>query len=237
MPPGSRIAMQSLRLAPDTRVSVPINVYAEAPGELSLSDIRVVTDTTAPKPPPAPPAGVCPPTKPGADAGGEECDYCPCCGNEETKRKPRLSITPARRTVVLADCPHCGSVVVKPVTRAVAGVPGAIARGVAGARRVAVRPLTMLRRRVSELALRPASVPRVAVPSEPPAPEAGVSIRAVLGLRVEERTKLEAASIRSVEALAAAAPAVVAAALGQTGTKRAAALIARAGNLLLRAGG
>lgn len=228
LPAGSRLKMDSLRVTADARVAVPINVYAEAPGELSISDIRIVTDAKPPAPPPLPPEGLCPPTKPGADSGGEECSYCPCCGDEYTPSSPQLALTPTRRHAVRAVCTSCGSVVLRPLSRSAVPIHIAAAPAV---RAIPVRPLVMLRRPVAELSLKPA-VRSPVVSRDFARPVTAVSLRAVLGMRRYERDKLEASGIRSVEKLAETKTERVAEILEEADSKRAETLISLAKKLL-----
>jgi len=64
-------------------------------------------------------------------------------------------------------------------------------------------------------------------------PPRGVSLKAALGIKVEDRLKLEAFGIRSVQALAAASSEQVAAALGEGTRARAESLVSRARGLLI----
>ncbi len=200
LPPQSTIALEELSVSPDSQISIPIAVYAEAPGELSISAVNIVSDRKPAVPPGPPPGGVCPPTAPGAEPGGDDCDQCSCCGEDQSGTPKQVVMTPTRRTVVTAVCASCGSVTVRPIT-AVKATP------VRAVQTVHVRPLEVIRPRtvVARSVL-------VTVPAATPASH--VSLRALRNLRVADREKLEAAGIRSVQSLAKADAPRVAAILG-----------------------
>ena len=228
LPAGSQVVVERLRVLSGARLGIPIRVFAEAPGELTVSNINVVTDTRPSHPPPAPETGLCAPTPPGKDPSGEDCDYCPGCAGEHGTRHAEIVLTPARRTAVQARCVNCGTATVRPARRAVASA--------SPARMSAVKPLAILRKPVSAVAVRSLVAPSAAVvgTGTPVVASGAVALKAILGLRIGERTSLENAGIRSVQDLASASPERVAKALqGGSSPSRPAQLISRARGLLI----
>jgi hypothetical protein len=228
IPPGATINMEALSVAPDSRVSIPITVFAEAPGQLSVLNMAVVTDTRPPAPPTAPPGGLCPPTNPEDDECKDDGCYCPSCEGTDAVVRPVAVLTPSRRPAVQVVCANCGTVTVRPV--AVVRTP--VARTPVGAVAVAsVRPLPILRQSIRQVAIQRAPARLAAV--RPAAPVAAVSLKAVLGLRVEERDKLEASEFNTLHKLAEATPERVATLIEGATVEHAESIIKRARSLLL----
>ncbi|MEZ5401872.1 MAG: hypothetical protein R2729_19515 [Bryobacteraceae bacterium] len=187
IPGGSGVQLDRFAVRTGLTAGVPVEVFAETRGELTVSRFQIVTTDAPPRPLPVPAGGLCPPTKPGAE-DGEECGYCPCCGSEE-------AAAPAPTATVCIQC-------------------GVTLPGTAGVR-VAARRIAPLPRLVtaSRVAASTRSTSRVAVAafsslnggaaSPTPAPALGEVRDHILSVSREESARMAAAGIRTVAALAA----------------------------------
>jgi hypothetical protein len=112
VPPGASLLAQRVALEAILMVAVPLNFIAQAPGELSLTDLQVVYDQ-APAPPPTrlPPGGPCPPTLPPGtrDKDCGCCCYCPCCGEIGDLCNAHETETPAGQPAIEGECCNCGA--------------------------------------------------------------------------------------------------------------------------------
>lgn len=194
LPGGSAIRLDHFAVRTGLTAGVPISVFAETRGELTVSQFQVVTTERPAQPLPAPPGGLCPPSKPGAGEG-EECGYCPCCGSEEA--------TPSPAPTVVTICRQCGVTLPSPV------------QSRSGARKIAPLPRLVTGSRVSGRVTPPAVVEENAflassgaVPSPSPAPG---GLRAHLsGVSIVESARLAAVGITTVSSLATADAATIA---------------------------
>ncbi len=78
---GTTLEVKAVSLRFLAPTIVPVTFIAEAPGELTVSDIRVAFDQLKPSPPPVPDRGLCVATPPGREPGEDECG-CPLCSEE-----------------------------------------------------------------------------------------------------------------------------------------------------------
>ena len=107
-------------------VKIPLTFIAQAPGELTISDLRIATDQVEDRLPAIPETGLCPPTPPGRrrGSGPDDCCFCLCCGAEKQLREPQPTMTRANRPALAGSCPDCGSSIVRGGGRPVrAGLP------------------------------------------------------------------------------------------------------------------
>jgi hypothetical protein len=198
---------------------VPISIFAEAPGTLTVSEFQVVTDVAPPAPPAPPPEGFCPPTKPGKDPSGEDCNYCVSCGADRPMRAHAAAAD--HRVVECAVCRaphvrHAGGVHAGPVT----ALP-----------RFAIAPhekVTTRSARASALhfrRMRPARRPR---PHRVPLPGTGPvahPLTQIVGMSAKERQALQARRLFTIDELALLDAAALAAILPSKSRPRAQMLI------------
>lgn len=225
LPSGSSIRPDHFLLRTGVTTGLVFSVFAEAPGELIVSQFQIVSDVKPAVPPAIPPTGLCPPTKPGSDPDApDECAYCPSCGEETemTKQKATAVISGRPGAVTTTVCKNCGGATVRP--GAPAGTPT-----VATTRPIGLLTFPLPRRPVqisaaqAFLALNTALGPtRVVTPKRfiatpvvaaPPA----FSIHAVRGIGKAEMASLEAAGITTLDQLLTHEPEELAAIL-PTGT-------------------
>jgi hypothetical protein len=112
MPGGSAVRPDYFLLRTSTTTGVTFSVFAESPGELTVSQFQIVSDVKPATPPALPSTGLCPPTRPGNDPDApEECAYCPSCEADQdmqtTTRTAMISGVPAM--VKVAECTTCGA--------------------------------------------------------------------------------------------------------------------------------
>lgn len=119
LPGGAALVVRHVSYAPVEMATVPICFVAEAPGDMTVLGFDYAYDTPPVRPAPAPPAGLCAPTPPGRRPDGQSgcaCAYCatpcgPCCDDEEEDEAaappaaaalraagPRRATQPARAT-------------------------------------------------------------------------------------------------------------------------------------------
>lgn len=89
LPPGSSLEVTAVSLRVPQAVRVPVSFRAQGPGELTVSGAAVELEDVAPVAVPLPPAGLCPPTPPGARPGPEHVASCPCPACEHHSVPPR----------------------------------------------------------------------------------------------------------------------------------------------------
>ncbi len=110
VPSGVSLLVQQVALEEVVMVEVPLNFVAQAPGDLNISDLRVVYDRAPAAPPRRPPTGIpCPPTPPAGASEGRGCCYCPCCGETDELCNAHETETPGGQPAVEGECCHCGS--------------------------------------------------------------------------------------------------------------------------------
>lgn len=111
LPPGASLSASRVSLEGVEVVSVPISFVAQAPGELTVSDVRVVYEMAPSSPPGVPTQGLCSPTPPGGSpgSGGHGHYHCPNCGEEDELCEPEPSTTPAGAPALEGNCCHCGA--------------------------------------------------------------------------------------------------------------------------------
>jgi hypothetical protein len=114
MPAKSDLGVQEVSLQFSETQSVPLTFIAQAPGQLTVSDLRVGYEKVPVPPPPVPKTGLCSPTPPD-QTPGEACDssYCSCCGSKDSMTEAAATVTPANRPAVVGKCSNCG----KPIVR------------------------------------------------------------------------------------------------------------------------
>lgn len=209
LPAGTALMVNEISFQAQDSPSIPLSFVAQAPGELRVTEARVVYDEVsggrilASK-------GLCAPTPPGRRPGepvGDSC-FCPCCQNEQTLTQAAAAVTAAGRPAVQGRCANCGAEMVRGGGVVAAGAPS-----------VAVRRLPIATR-----------VPG----ATPERPEAVVipSLAAILGIGKGRMRQLTKAGITSVAELAASSPAKVAQALTGVSPKNAAVFIERAREIL-----
>lgn len=198
----------SLRFLPPT--TVPVTFIAQAPGELTLSDVRIAFEQVEASLPPVPDRGLCVPTPPGHRPGETpgDCCFCHHCESEQTMIETKSVVTPADRPALAGRCATCGTELVRP------GGPR-----VPGAQLLSLRRLP-----VRSPVLHPTTLRAEAAPVPP--------LTAMAGIGERRARQLAEIGIISIEGLAAAAPEDVARAMKGVSVKNAANFIGRARQLL-----
>jgi DNA-binding beta-propeller fold protein YncE len=144
----------SFRYAQTT--TVPVKFISEAPGDLTVSQVRIAFEKVPPQAPPIPPRGLCTATPPDREPGEkDDCCYCDKCEEETTMTDIEPVMTPAGRPAMRAKCAACGTDVIN-----VGGpiVPGAMAlpfRQTVVPRSVRVYPAALKRTSASAQAVAP----------------------------------------------------------------------------------
>jgi hypothetical protein len=205
LPAKSELHVQNVSLQFSEAQSVPLTFIAQAPGQLTVSDLRVGFERIPTPPPPMPPSGLCSPTPPGKIPGEKDCDssHCSCCGEKDTMVDAAPTVTPAKRPAMMGKCANCGSTIIRTGGR----LPDP------GEPRVAFPAISTVK---------PKPAPK---PAPPP-------LTAIAGIGKPRATQLVRAGIDSVEKLAAASPAAVANAVRGVSVKNAPHFINAARSLL-----
>jgi YVTN family beta-propeller protein len=98
-----------------TPTVVPVTFISQAPGELTVSDLRVAFDRAEPKPPQIPKKGLCASTPPGRQPGTADMGhgFCHSCGTEEEMTDTTPAVTMAGRPAQVGHCSVCATEVVR----------------------------------------------------------------------------------------------------------------------------
>jgi hypothetical protein len=207
VPPRASLKVHGIALRVVEPIRLPVDVVAQAPGRLTVSDAVVAYDVVAPDPPGVPASGLCTPTPPGEDPGGtEHCDHCPSCGqpHELTRAVPML--TSAGRPAIAGRCRGCRTT----ITHLGGPIMPAVGRDV-GPRLAPVLSFEpVVRERFGRRRL----------------------VTEVSGIGEGRADRLERAGIRSLRDLAALSPQRVAGVLGLRGTSGSESLVSEARRLL-----
>ncbi len=116
LPPGASLSVQRIALNSVDVTTVPLSFVAQAPGELTISDVHVVYQVAPPAPPKVAPQGLCPPTPPGTQPGSGSHGHCHCpnCGEDDDLCNAEPATTPGGAPALEGDCCHCGARVTLP---------------------------------------------------------------------------------------------------------------------------
>ncbi len=200
LPPDAKLFLERLTLRRTKPVTVPLIPLAHAPGELTVTQARVVYDrrppasTAVPGSTPAP----CPPaaTASGARTTGEDSAYCPTCRAVTRLRNRLPAVTPAGRPVSVGVCRRCNGIVI---------LPGAGAARIPLSR--VIRKLIHSNKTLSRGTKK--NIPSHILPLRKPRPAGndGESLLRIKGIGPARARLLHAAGITSVEKLAALQPA------------------------------
>lgn len=108
LPPQTTLIAKHVSLRQQEPTAVPVGFLSHAPGELSISQGRVVYDLGEPTPPPVPSTGLCAPKQPKPTQARYAC-FCGVCEavHEITAATP--ATTPAGRPAIAGTCGACGS--------------------------------------------------------------------------------------------------------------------------------
>ncbi|MCA9941830.1 MAG: glycosyltransferase [Anaerolineales bacterium] len=190
LPPGTALTVNQISFVPIELITVPMNFLAHAPGELTVTNLRVCLDALPASRPPIPETGLCTPTPPGREPGsrsGDQC-YCPCCGGEKHLNDPQPTKTSAGRPATKGKCSDCGAVLTQPGGRAT--------RGRTVTRAISARPAV---RRVATTVER-VSLPEVARVAAAPPPILPVEeeLAAILPMMPTEWASLAGLSVEEI---------------------------------------
>lgn len=110
-PSNTTLDVKSISLRFSTPTVVPLTFISQAPGELTVSDLRVAFEEVEPKAPKVPERGLCKPTHPGRQpgTGGSSEGFCLSCESEEELTDMKSVKTAAGRPAQLARCAICGT--------------------------------------------------------------------------------------------------------------------------------
>jgi DNA-binding beta-propeller fold protein YncE len=124
IPSGTSLTISQLSVESLQTTTVPVSFIAQSPGELTISDLRVGYEKTAPRNPSIPSGGLAPATPPNQNPGEPAGDcHCPCCG-EDTHLSGTSSVkTQAGKPATVGNCINCGATVVRLGGPLVAGAP------------------------------------------------------------------------------------------------------------------
>jgi hypothetical protein len=209
LPPKSDLVVQNIFLQLSQPQTVPLTFIAQAPGQLTVSDLRVGFEHVPTPPPPVPATGLCPPTPPGKTPGEKDCEssHCCCCGEKDTMVDAAPTVTPANRPAMIGKCSNCGSTVITHGGKL--PVPGEARVPFPTLLTVAAKP-----------------VPK------PPTKPVSPPLTAIAGIGKRRAEQLIHAGIDSMEKLATASPADVANAMAGVSIKNAPHFIDAARKLL-----
>ncbi|HEY0431270.1 MAG TPA: helix-hairpin-helix domain-containing protein, partial [Pyrinomonadaceae bacterium] len=114
LPPKTTLHVKRVSLRPTKTTTVPVKFIAEAPGDLTVSEVQVSFEQDPPKAPAIGPQGLCNATPPGSEPGkrGDSC-YCHSCEEETLMTDATAVVTEAGRPATKARCSTCKSQVVR----------------------------------------------------------------------------------------------------------------------------
>jgi DNA-binding beta-propeller fold protein YncE len=109
VPAGATLEVKRVSLRFSTPTIVPVTFIAEAPGEMTVSGVRVAFDHIEPTAPPIPARGLCIPTPPGRQPGetGDDSCFCHHCESEQTMVEAQSVVTPAGLPAMMGTCANC----------------------------------------------------------------------------------------------------------------------------------
>jgi hypothetical protein len=192
VPAGTTLEVKRVSLRFSTPTPVPVSFIAQAPGELTVSDIRVAFDQVEPAAPPIPERGLCIPTPPGRQPGeaADDCCFCHHCQSEQSMVESKNVTTLAGRPAMMALCATCGSELLR----------------VGGPRVEGAQPLALMQPAV----LQPILIRSAATGERFHVKAVAARLTDIRGIGEARARQLFAIGIDSVEKLAASAPETVA---------------------------
>jgi DNA-binding beta-propeller fold protein YncE len=124
-PAKTTLEVQRVSLRYPKTTTVPVKFIAEAPGDLTVSDVRIAFEEVPPQAPAIPIGGMlCQSTPPGREPGkgGDSC-FCYQCEAETNMIEMKSVLTPEGRPATSARCPVCKTELLN-----IGGSPGANAQ-------------------------------------------------------------------------------------------------------------
>lgn len=121
VPPGTSLTVSDIELIPRATVSVPLSFVAQSPGELHVSNARVIYDLKSPAGPAPPPGGLAKPTPPDGTSG-DSC--CECDEDMEASSVPTKSVSLPRFVRPALARSFLGPAVISPATTPLTSVKG-----------------------------------------------------------------------------------------------------------------
>jgi len=223
-PAGTALEIKHVSLRFSSFTPVPVTFVAQAPGELTVSNWRVLFEQTEAAAPPIPQKGWCTSTPPGRQPGetSNDCCFCPCCRTERTMVEITSMETRSGRPALVGRCAYCRSELVR------FGGPRD-----SGAQPFSPRPLTE-NRPIVQPTITPRRIPAgrnrldVDVAATPPVTD-------ISGIGDARARRLAEFGIDSIEKLAAATSEEVATALSGISARTATEFIESAKQLLMAA--
>jgi DNA-binding beta-propeller fold protein YncE/predicted flap endonuclease-1-like 5' DNA nuclease len=188
VPTKTTLELKRVSLRYTKTTPVPVKFISEAPGDMTVSDVRIAFEQIEPKAPPVGPQGLCNGTPPGKEPGtrGDSC-YCHQCEEETLMIEATPVMTEAGRPATMGRCSTCKTEVVRAGGALVVGADALSPQAMSAP--VMVSPVAMNRQLAESQALRPA--PQL------------TDIRGIGQARAKQLTEV---GIDSVEKLAASTP-------------------------------
>lgn len=150
-PRHSRLTIRNLGFSLKNLQEVPIAFLSEAPGDLTVSDMRVGFAYEPVPPLPTPETGLCEAT-PANQAADDDCCqhscccYCPTCGHQAELKEPKRIDIAEYRTALVGVCADCGLPLYKNSSTMIQNT-------VTASRLVPIRPIDRSLTRISESAV------------------------------------------------------------------------------------
>ena len=115
VPAGTTQDIKRVSLRFSAPTTVPVTFIAQAPGELTVSDLRVAFEQVEAPLPQIPDRGLCLPTPLGRQPGetSSDCCFCHHCESEQTLVETKPVVTPAGRPALAGRCATCGNALVR----------------------------------------------------------------------------------------------------------------------------
>lgn len=197
VPAGTTQVVKRVSLRFSTPTIVPVTFIAEAPGELTVSGVRVAFEQVEATAPAVPDRGLCIPTPPGRGPGETSGDSCFChhCESEQPIVEQKAVVTSAGRPSLTGKCATCGTKLLRQGgPRVVGAEPFSLRTTSTTTQPAVIHPLISRRERSAGNAEAIAAIP----------------LTAIRGIGQARAKQLAEIGIDSVEKLAASTPEIVA---------------------------
>ncbi len=188
LPPQTTLMTQHISLRQQEPTAVPVGFLSHAPGELSVSQGRVVYDLGEPTSPQVPSTGLCEPKQAKPTQARNAC-FCGVCEAVHEMTAATPATTPAGRPAITGTCSACGSSMINLGGRLDYRAPNI----------AFLERKFMLRKRKPEKA-------RVSAISQPPKKYKTSRITRIKGIGEARAQKLADVGITSIRKLAALEP-------------------------------
>ena len=123
LPPDTSIDVRAIALRQVPSMDTTATLLAHAPGELTLSNARIVYEIAGPGPVEIPSAGLCSPALPEPARTTEAASYCGVCGDIRGTCDMTTVRTPSGRPASAGTCRSCGATAVRLGGRLIPSAP------------------------------------------------------------------------------------------------------------------